>query len=149
MRYQMRAWSCGPASLVNACRALGFRVAEGRIRALAGTTEDGTEEDGLISAARELRLTATPHHGADQAAAWAFVRSNVMDGRPCLICIDQWNHWVTVIGIVGDRVLVFDPAETKKNQSESGVHALSRTDLLKRWRHKSEDEPFYAIAIGK
>jgi ABC-type bacteriocin/lantibiotic exporter with double-glycine peptidase domain len=149
MRYQMRGWSCGPASLVNACRALGFRVAEGRIRALSGTTEEGSDEYDLIPAARELGLTATPHHSADQAAAWAFVRANVMDGRPCLLCIDQWNHWVTVVGIVGDRVLVVDPANTKKNASENGIHSLSRPDLLRRWRHKGTEEPFYAFAVGK
>lgn len=145
----MRTWSCGPASLVNACRALGFRVSEGRIRALAGSTEDGTGETELISTARSLGLTAAPYHGGDRAAAWAFVRSNVADGRPCLLCIDQWQHWVTVIGVIGDRVLLFDPANTKKNGSENGIQPLSRPDLLGRWRCRSEVEPFYAIAVGR
>ncbi len=145
----MRSWSCGPAALVNAARTIGVRVAEGRARALAGTTEDGTDEHELILAARGIGLTATPHHSKDQAAAWAFIRANVMDGRPCLICIDQWTHWVTIVGIVGDRVLLADPANTKKNQSENGLHSLSRTDLLRRWRCPNELEPFYAIAVGK
>lgn len=145
----MRTWSCGPAALVNAARAIGVRVAEGRLRALAGTTEDGTDEHELIAAARGIGLTATAHHSKDQAAAWAFIRANVMDGRPCLICIDQWSHWVTVVGIVGDRIILADPANTKKNQSENGIHPLSRPDLLRRWRCPKEEEPFYAIAVGK
>lgn len=145
----MRGWSCGPASLVNAGRAIGIRIAESRIRALAGSEENGTDEHELISAARALGFKVTPHHGTDQAAAWAFVRANVLDGRPCLLCIDQWTHWVTVVGIVGDRVLVIDPTNTKKNVGENGVHALSRPDLLRRWRCRSEQEPFYAIAVGK
>lgn len=134
---------------MNAARALGIRVAEGRIRALAGTTEDGTDEDELIAAARGIGLKATAHHSADQSAAWAFVRANVLDGRPCVLCIDQWRHWVTVIGIVGDRVLLCDPNDTKKNASENGIYSLSRPDLLRRWRHPSDEEPFYAIAISK
>ncbi len=145
----MRGWSCGPASLVNACRALGKRVAEGRIRALAGTTQDGTDEHGLVRAARGVGLTATPGPTADQNAAWAFVRANVLDGRPTLLCIDSWGHWVTVIGLVGDRVIVIDPSNSKKNARENGVMSLSRTDLLKRWRHPRAEEPFYALAIGK
>lgn len=149
MRYQARQWSCGPAAIVNAARALGIRVAEGRVRALAGTTEDGTDEDELIAAIRGISLKATPHHSADQSAAWAFVRANVLDGRPCVICIDQWRHWVTVIGIVGDRIILCDPIDTKKNASENGIYSLSRPDLLRRWRHPSDEEPFYAIAISK
>lgn len=145
----MRSWSCGPAAVVNAARSMGVRVAEGRVRKLAGTTEDGTDEDELISAIRGIRLTATPHHSSDRATAWAFVRANVLDGRPVVLCIDQWTHWVTIVGIVGDRVLLVDPANTKKNAAENGIHSLSRTDLYKRWKCPNEAEPFYAIAVGK
>lgn len=150
MRFQMREWSCGPSALVNAIRAVGRRVAEGRIRKLAGTTQKlGTDETGLITATRELGYTAVSHSSADQTAAWAFIRANVLDGRPCLVCIDSWGHWVTVIGIVGDHVLLIDPARTKKNIAENGVHSLSRRDIFKRWRCPTEDEPYFAIAIGK
>lgn len=145
----MRSWSCGPAALVNAARAIGVRVAEGRLRKLAGTTVDGTDDVQLIAAARAINLTATPHHSADKAAAWAFIRANVLDGRPCLICIDQWTHWVSIIGIVGDRVILSDSSNTKKNTSENGIYSLSRTDLYKRWRCPNEREAFYAIAVGK
>lgn len=150
MRYQDKPWSCGAAALVNAARVLGKRVAESRARTLAGTTEhNGTAEDGLIIAVRELGLTATQHHSSDVAAAWSFVRANVLDGHPCLICIDQWNHWVTVVGMAGDRVLVVDPANTAKNMAENGILVLSRRELTKRWRCKGEAEPFYALSVGK
>ena len=150
MRYQEFGWSCGPSALVNAARTLGKRVSEKRARSLSSCTEEaGADEVGLIAAARSLGLTATSHHSAEGSAAWAFVRANVLDGHPCLICVDSWGHWVTVVGIVGDRVILVDPANTKKNMGENGVHSLSRTDLYKRWRCPRELEPFYAIAIGK
>lgn len=149
MRYQSRPWSCGPAALVNAARALGRRVTEGRVRRLSGSTETvGTDEHGLMVAARELGFSAVPHHSRDAATSWAFVRSNVLDGRPCLLCVDTWGHWVTAVGIVGDRVILIDPANTVKNMAELGVHTMRRSALSRRWRHPREDEPFYAIAIG-
>lgn len=150
MRYQDTSFSCGPAALVNAIRVLGRRVAERRVRSLSSCTEeDGTDEQGLIAAARSLGYTASTHWSADQSAAWSFIRASVLDGKPVLLCIDNWGHWVTVIGNVGDHVILVDPANTKKNMAENGIMTLSRRDLAKRWRCKSEQEPFYAIAIGK
>ena len=149
MRYQEVTWSCGAAALVNALRSLGARVPEGKVRRLAGTNGDtGTDEHGLITAARELGFSAVPSTSRDTASAWAFVRANVLDGRPCLLCIDSWGHWVTAVGITGDRVLIVDPSNTQKNVWENGVHPLRRSALSRRWRHPREDEPFYAIAIG-
>lgn len=149
MRYQDLDFSCGPAALVNAIRVFGRRVAERRVRALAGCSEDGTDEFELIEATRSLGYTATSHWSADQSAAWAFVRSNAMDGKPCMLCMDSWGHWVTIVGIIGDHVLLVDSTDTKKNRSENGIYPLSRRDLLKRWRCPREDEPFYAIAVGR
>lgn len=149
MRTQLRHWSCGAAALVNAVLALGRSTSEGRVRKLAGTTQEGTDEHGLMEAARALGLTATPTSSADSAAAWAFVRASLLDGRPCLLCIDGWGHWATAIGIVGERVIVVDPSNTVRNLKEGGVHVMTRTKLLRRWRNRSEDAPFYAIAIGR
>lgn len=149
MRYQNLAWSCGPASLVNAARSLGKRIAESRIRKLSGTTKDGTDEHGLMNAARSLSLTATPHWSSSDSTAWAFIRANVLDGRPCLLCIDNWGHWVTAIGMIGDRIIIADPTSAKSNQKENGIYSFSRKDLKKRWKHRSEEEPYYAIAVGK
>jgi hypothetical protein len=103
----------------------------------------------MIAGIRGLGLTATPHSSADVATAWAFVRSNAMEGRPTLICIDQWRHWVAVIGAVGNLVIIADPIDTKSNRAENGIHALSRPRLLRRWRCRDEQQPFYAIAMGK
>lgn len=150
MRTQLRDWSCGAAALVNASLTLGKTVSEGKVRKLAGTTrEDGTDERGIIDAARALGLTATPSSSSDSTAAWAVVRANLLDGRPCLLCIDNWGHWVTAIGIVGERVIIADPAETVRNSRENGIHVLRKTKLLKRWRHKAEETPYFSIAIGR
>lgn len=149
MRLQDLPWSCGPAALVNAARALGKKISERKIRGRAGTTQaEGTDEFGLIAAARELGFSAVQNYSVDGQAAWAFVRANILDGRPCLLCIDLWDHWVTAIGLIGDRVIVVDPSNATTNRREQGVHCLTRKNLLKRWRHRTAEEPFYSIALG-
>lgn len=149
MRYQATEWSCGPAAVVNACQALGVRASESRVRRLAESDPTGTDEAQLIRAIRGLGLKATSWGGMDGPAAWAFVRSNVAEGRPCLVCIDQWRHWVAVVASVGSRVIVADSNRTKRNLAENGVHSLSRPGLIRRWRCRNEQEAFYAIAISK
>ncbi len=149
MRFQNLPWSCGPAALVNAFRALGSKIAELKVRRAAGCSEEhGADEFGLMAAARELGFSAVPNTSHDVASAWAFVRANVMDGRPCLLCIDSWGHWVTAVGTVGDRLLIADPSNGKRNMYENGVHPFRRQALARRWRHSRVDDPFYAIAIG-
>jgi ABC-type bacteriocin/lantibiotic exporter with double-glycine peptidase domain len=149
MRYQEKSWSCGAASLANACRALGKRVSERRMRALCGTTENGTDETELIQAARALGLTATEFKGSDKGAAWAYVRAQLLEGRPSLLCVEQWQHWITAIGIVGDKVIVVDPANTVRNTAENGVWTMNRNELGKTWRSRDPQEPFYVLTIGK
>lgn len=149
VRYQAVPWSCGPASIVNGCRALGAKASERSVRAACGTTKDGTDDHQMIAGIREIGMTATAHSSKDMADAWAFIRSNAMEGRPSVICIDQWKHWVTVIGTIGGSVIIVDPSNVKANKAENGIHVLSRTKLARRWRCPNEDLPFYAIAMGK
>lgn len=124
-------------------------MSESRVRRLAESGPDGTDEAHLIRAVREMGLKATPHGGSGGPAAWAFVRSNVSEGRPCLLCIDQWRHWVAVVGSLGGRVILADSARSIRNQAENGVHVLSRPGLIRRWRCRNERDAFYAIAVSK
>jgi ABC-type bacteriocin/lantibiotic exporter with double-glycine peptidase domain len=123
-------------------------VSEAEARKLSNCDETGADESGLMHAAREFGFSAVANHTRDIASAWAFVRSNAMDGRPSILCLDSWGHRVTVIGNAGERVILIDPARTQKNIAENGIHPLRRRDLARRWRHPREEEPFYAIAIG-
>lgn len=126
-----------------------MRVAERRVRKLAGTTKkDGTDDWQMLEAIRALGLTAEPLLSESRSAAWAFVRSSLSSGRAVAICVDDYEHWVTIIGLVGDRVIVADPVRTKQNKQENGIHSMTRTDLLRRWLNKKRGE-HYAIAVGR
>lgn len=149
VRYQGESWSCGPASVVNACRSFGIKLDERRIRSLAGTSIRGTDDFEMIAAIRALGLTASPSHTRDAKSAWAFLRSNLISGRPVILCINQWDHWVSAVGLIGNSIVLVDPARTVRNKAENGVSVLGRNKLLKRWRCKGEQIPFYGIAVGR
>lgn len=102
----------------------------------------------MLEAIRAVGLTAEPLLSDSRTAAWAFVRSSLSSGHALVVCVDSYSHWVAIIGLCGDRVLVADPARTQSNKQENGIHSLGRNDLLRRWMNKSRGE-YYGIAIGR
>lgn len=148
MRYQQRTWSCGAAALLNAARVLGIRVSERTVRRLSGMTDDGVDEFGIISAARELNMTTSPLETPDRLAAFSVVHSNVLAGRPTILCVDNNTHWVCVGAAAGERVLLIDSANTRRNVAENGIHSIIRRDLLRRWKCRTNGM-YYAIVVGR
>ncbi len=72
-----------------------------------------------------------------------------MEGRPAVLCVDQWDHWVAVIGVVGDRVVMQDSANTKDNIEQNGIHLMTKSELIKRWKCKGTEKSLYAITFRK
>lgn len=154
MKYQQTDYYCGPAALQNALKVLRKSVTQDRIAELAGTSTDGTDEDGIKRAAIALG------YGADELAedepnkAWARLYGSLLVGRPVVLCVDRWSHWVTAVGICGDRILVVEPGRYAYTARENGVLVLNKDRLLRRWRagrtrHKGQDHPrYYGIAVG-
>jgi hypothetical protein len=72
-------------------------ASEWEISRLAGTNHDGTDEAQLESAARHygFELPTIRVHEPDEAREelCGFLRR----GIPCLLCVDQWDHWVTAV----------------------------------------------------
>lgn len=147
--HQEKPWSCGPASLVSACETLGITVSEKRVRELSDADKDGTDEEQLLQAAEALGLDAEVQHSGDAEESWDALTNAVADGLPCVLCVDQWDHWVTVVGIVGDRVVMLDSSNEAANVDVNGVHFMTKAQLLKRWKHKGVEKSLYAIAFSK
>jgi ABC-type bacteriocin/lantibiotic exporter with double-glycine peptidase domain len=146
VRYQR--YSCGPAAIVNALRVLGRRVPERRIRPLCGTTEEhGTDEDGIKSCLTELGYSH--HEFLTPSRKDGIIRlSGSLNEGPVIICVDSWQHWVVVIGRIGDRFILIDSTNTVRNKAENGVAVMGRRDLMKRWKHK-EENAVYGILVTK
>lgn len=132
MKYQTKSYSCGAAAVVNALRCFGKKISEKRVMALAFTTpKDGTDEHGIISALRSLGF-----EGEAFELAQTGIDINLLadaSWEPVIICIQNLQHWVTVIGNVDAGLIVIDPTRTINNKKEHGIHIVSWKDLKKMW----------------
>jgi len=151
MRFQDKTFSCGAAAVVNAARALGKRVSERKTRTLAFTDDTGTGNEGVIAAARSLGYAAVGYDAESRNHAWRWLRGALLQGSVVIMAVDQWAHWVACIGMLGERVILVDSSNMKKNKQENGVHVLSKERLMQRWWYgrRSEDYPLYGICISK
>lgn len=147
MKLQGRHYSCGAAAVVNVFRCFGKKVSESKVRAFSSTTEEkGTDEHGIIAALRALGHDGSTFEEEEIDEAFSRLVLYVMEGTPVIICTHDSQHWVTVIGHIHTnprRVILFDPADTKKNAAENGAYALSKKDLKKIW--KSREGKFFGI----
>jgi ABC-type bacteriocin/lantibiotic exporter with double-glycine peptidase domain len=147
MKIQKDIHSCGVMAVLNATKALGLNITEAQVRAHTATVEDGTTEFGIKNALERLGLfheDLVSVKGEEFLNVWA----KVSDGAAVILSVEDYRHWVTVIGTIGDnRVLVFDPWNSKANQAESGVQVCNERQL-KRWWKSSKGE-FYGIIVRR
>lgn len=141
MRLQALKAGCGPAAVTNALVAMGKKADQEEIARRAGTTGDGTGAAGLRRALRwaghESREVRMAHH-AEQILFWELGK-----GNPVILCVDEWEHWVTAYAVSGSRIFVLDPAD--------GNMVLSYTweDLADRWAHEGKKYPYYGIVVER
>ena len=77
--------------------------------------------------------------------AWEHLMSGIAAGHPSILCVDCDNHWITIIGACGERLVAFDGAKTIKNIEESGIAVYTRRALTKRWKNK--EGKFYGLIV--
>ena len=146
MRYQERYGSCGAGMIVNICRAYGQIVSEARVRALARTDVNGTDEPGVMAALRALGYTATQFTEESSAKAWLLLHGAVRRGKAVGIAVDDDKHWVACVASLGERIAVVDSAWERANKFENGIHFLDRRQLMERWVRQ---DGYYGIVAGK
>ena len=138
MKLQITPYSCGSAALVNALRCYGVKIAEMRVKKLAGTTkDDGTNEHGILDALKALKFKGEMIETHDEDDAWKEIVYGIEIGHPVILCVSNLQHWVTVVGKLGNKFLVIDPSNAMRNKAENGVAVLNKTELLKRWKSRS------------
>lgn len=143
MRFQKEPGHCGVTVIANALRCFGKKVSEKKIRALTNLDEEGVDEVGIKKALEELGFLGIEFTPGTKAAALLSLGNQF----PSIICVDNWNHWVLLLGKVQDRYILIDSSRTVKNTSENGIHVVSEKELLKRWKNKGEAVPFFGIHV--
>lgn len=138
---QHRPWSCGAAAIVNAAAVLGVDVSEAQVASAAGTDSDGTSEEQIIRAAAQLGLHGLVMEEADDALAFDWLQATLSDGYPAILCVDEWEHWVVAAALANNGIVVLDSVDGSEE-------VLAARDLIRRWRCRGAEMPFYAIALA-
>jgi hypothetical protein len=120
-------YTCGPAAAVTALRRLGFEAEEGELAILAHTTAaTGTPPDVLA----DTLVRRYGHEGLVCDYRLFNDVSELKSGGPTLAVV-KFNlildHYVTVLGVRGDKVVVADPLR--------GMTEMSSRDFDEIWRY--------------
>jgi hypothetical protein len=107
---QSTSYECGPYALKHALKMLGVFVDERRLGRLAGTTPAGTDELQLARAADRVGCDLPLLRAAEPAQARRLLTAQLARGIPSLLCVDQWDHWIAVVGGDGERFAILDSA---------------------------------------
>jgi hypothetical protein len=126
---QSNRWQCGPFALKHALAIVGRFVDEGSLTKAARTTKEGTDEKMLRRAAERYDCGLLEVRRFTEPAAFKALTSALALGRACMICINQWGHWVTIVGFdaKSERFVVID---SEKNPV---VRIPAWSELKRRW----------------
>lgn len=139
MRMQDTAANCGPASVSNALQAIGIVRTQAECEVLCKTSgTDGTSARNIIKAVQSLGCKGVVVKEKRAAVAILMLRHWLALGRPMILCVDEGSHWVAVVGTLGDRVLVADPADNEL------VVSCDSAEMVDWWAAKGG---FYGVVL--
>jgi hypothetical protein len=108
---QANSWQCGPFALKYALLTLGIFVDEDAVARAAGSTEHGTDEADLARATRRFGCQFGMFRYHEPEAAREELAFHLGSGIPALLCIEQWNHWITAVKEEAGEFVLFDSRE--------------------------------------
>lgn len=132
---QPNKWQCGPFALKHALAILGRFVDEKELARKAKSTRTGTDEYMLARAAKTYEVSLKEIRKYDEDSAHTAITSYLQRNIPCLICINQWGHWVTVVSHHPrtDRFVVID------SEKDPVVRIPAWSELKRRWVYNEYD----------
>jgi hypothetical protein len=131
---QPNDWSCGPFALKHALVALGRLVDEDKIATIARTHWwSGTDEIRLARAARAFDCDLESVRTLDADKARGILVKKLRGGSPVLLCVDQWEHWITVVGHETSKFVIID------SDLDPVLDVVTWPQLRKRWEYLDVD----------
>lgn len=111
---QDTAANCGPASLSNALAAVGITRTQQECETLCRTNgTDGTSIKGFQAALKTMGYGWHPINERRWDVARMLLTDCLRNGTAAVLCVDQNNHWVAAVGLIGQRILIADPADNE------------------------------------
>ena len=132
---QPNLWQCGPFALKHALIVLGIFADERTITRLAHSrSKDGTNEEQIKRAARHYECNVPMIRRHDAEIARKELTDYLRRGIPTLLCINDWNHWITVVKAEDGRFILLD------SQEKAVLTILTWNELRVRWLHREQDQ---------
>ncbi len=127
----------------NALKALGIERSTEELEVLLGTTAtEGTPTKRLVKGLLKMEeLNPRVIDEAREMVAHLSLSAALHSGRPVVLCVDDWTHWVTAIGTLGmGRVLIADSADSEL------VLATDWPTLMQRWASTAK-RPYWGVVL--
>ena len=130
-------YQCGPFALKYALVMLGRFENEREIAKRAGSTWwYGTDEIGLAKAAKTYDCKMKYFRRETPEEAIKALSDQLKSGYPCILSVDDWEHWFTVITAQQGKFIVVDSGFDKV------IIIYSARQLLKRWKYIDDETGF-------
>lgn len=132
---QPNSWQCGPFALKHALLSYGLFAHEDELARIAGSSEvRGTDEKGLHRAARRFGCELQVVRCTTARAAERELERWLTAGIPVLLCVDQWDHWITAMSAGRGEIVMFDSHYDQPLRIEPSDVVLERlTYRERRW----------------
>lgn len=143
MRLQDSQANCGPTAVKNALCALGIERSTEECEKLCRCTADGTSPANLfrgLEAIHELNPQKIDEY--KEYVAVLLLESALSEGRPVIVLVDNSEHWVAAIGLLGKRIQIADGADSEL------VISYPLSAFAKRWQNStSKRHSYYGISL--
>jgi ABC-type bacteriocin/lantibiotic exporter with double-glycine peptidase domain len=134
--------NCGPFALKNALEALGIKRSAEELEKACGTSAtNGTPTKGILKAANKIEgCNPVVIRESKSDVALLKLEHALRHGRPVVISwstVSPGDHWVAVVGVLGERFLVADAADSEL------VLSMTVDELEAKWR----DNKYEAVIL--
>lgn len=132
---QPNLWQCGPFALKHAMITLGIFADEEDITRITRTRADhGTDEVQLQKAARHYDCDLAMIRRHDPEKAKQELLKVLRKGIPSLVCVYEWNHWITVVKAEQGKFIILD------SRDKAVLQILTWNQLKRIWVYNERDE---------
>ncbi len=112
---------------------LGIFKDEDQIGIIAGSTWwAGTDEIGLSRAARRFKCRMKHFQSSNPNDARRMLVSELKKGYPCILSVDNWEHWCTVVSYQKGKFVVID------SEPDKVITIYTSSQLVRKWRYKEK-----------
>ena len=134
---QPNEYQCGPFALKYALVMLGKFANERVIAKKAGSNWwGGTDEIGLAKAAKRYDCKMKYFRRETGQDGIKVLIQHLKKGYPCVLSVDNWEHWFTVVSWQQGKFVVIDSLFDKV------IVIYSERQLTKRWKYIDPDNEF-------